>query len=213
MSVNKISGEMRAALLRKSAQGMPDNPTQRGWKPDEIKRALFSYVLDEVGSIFAEINRIVDEINGKNDEQDEALAAAMETVGEDLEGLHGQLDALAAYVASLDLSDDRPVDMNSGTADVRGAIRAFIAYCLRHSVYPTQAEAVEAGRLRDAAAAYLSGGRWLEGAAYHVGEVVPPSPPVDPSGWSIDGSGDWVKIISVPASAIDAAGDYIKIGG
>ncbi len=122
-------------------------------------------------------------------------------------------EAVNDRFASLDLSDDRPVDMNSGTADVRGVIRALVAYCLQHTVYPTQAEAVEAGRLRDAAAAYLSGGRWLEGAAYHVGEVVPPSPPVDPTGWEIDGTGDWIVISAVPASAINAAGDYIVIGG
>ena len=117
--------------------------------------------------------------------------------------------------------DNRPVDttvnLADGTANLEYVLRSFISYCLNHSLYATREEAEQASQLREACKALLDGGKWLTGTAkgvgYHVDEVPDVPPVVDPTGWSIDGSGDWLKIISVPASAIDAAGDYIKIGG
>lgn len=79
MEILKISESARLAMRRKSPYAMPDNPTQRGMKPDEIRKMMAGFALDETASLFAEINRIVDEANrqhaGTDTAIDEILAA------------------------------------------------------------------------------------------------------------------------------------------
>ena len=61
--IEPVSPEVRAAIKRKSAYNLPDRPSERGMKPDEIKRTLWSPMLDESNSLMAELIRIVTEAN------------------------------------------------------------------------------------------------------------------------------------------------------
>lgn len=63
MAIQKISVEMQEAIKRKSAYALPDRPSDQGVKADEIKKALWSPVVDSANSVISEINRIVEEIN------------------------------------------------------------------------------------------------------------------------------------------------------
>ena len=62
--INKTSAETRLAIERRSAAMLPDRPTQAGYKPWDIRNALFSAIIADKGAcLMGEINRIVDETN------------------------------------------------------------------------------------------------------------------------------------------------------
>jgi hypothetical protein len=61
--VNKISEDKRKQIISKSVDPLPTNPGRAGFKADDVKKAMFSFVTDEEDSIIAEFNRLVDEIN------------------------------------------------------------------------------------------------------------------------------------------------------
>ena len=61
--VKPISAEVAAAIKKKSAFNLPDRPSERGMKPDEIKRALYAPITDDEDSVLAELGRVIDETN------------------------------------------------------------------------------------------------------------------------------------------------------
>lgn len=61
--INKTSTEVRNAILRKSAYSLPDNPSNLGYKPKEIRERLYKPIIDESNSMQSELDRIVDELN------------------------------------------------------------------------------------------------------------------------------------------------------
>lgn len=63
MAINKTTLSKINAMKRKSAQSLPDNPTNQGMSAEQIKNAFWKYVLDNEDSILEELNRIVDEAN------------------------------------------------------------------------------------------------------------------------------------------------------
>ena len=58
-----ISAETVAAIKRKSAYNLPDRPTERGMRPDEIKHALFGPITDPDKSALAELARVIGDTN------------------------------------------------------------------------------------------------------------------------------------------------------
>lgn len=61
--ISKMSDEMRRRIKRKTVYALPNRPSERGYKAEDIKKALYSPILDDADSVFSEINRIVDETN------------------------------------------------------------------------------------------------------------------------------------------------------
>lgn len=79
--VAPISEEAIAAMRRKSAASLPDDPTSAGMKANDIKKRFWSPVLGDTHSLFAELGRVIGEINaalgdqtGISDEQAAAIA-------------------------------------------------------------------------------------------------------------------------------------------
>lgn len=64
MAVNKITNSSRNKIISKSVNPLPNNPSKIGYSAQDIKNSMFKFVTDEEESIVAEINRIVDEVNG-----------------------------------------------------------------------------------------------------------------------------------------------------
>lgn len=62
-AIKNISPEVLEAIKRKSAFTLPDNPGASGYKPEDIRRALYRPILDATNSALAEIDRVIDEIN------------------------------------------------------------------------------------------------------------------------------------------------------
>lgn len=62
-SITPTSAEVAAAIKRKSAFNLPDRPSERGMKPDEIKRALYAPITDDENSALAELGRVIKELN------------------------------------------------------------------------------------------------------------------------------------------------------
>ncbi len=59
-----VTDKIREEVKRMSAWSLPDDPTRRGWKPDEIRRALYEpslRVLDLLGATEAELIRQLEE--------------------------------------------------------------------------------------------------------------------------------------------------------
>ena len=63
--INKIDETTRADMLNKSAQKLPNNLASQNWTPQMFKNYITQPLFDNSKSFYAEINRIVDEINGE----------------------------------------------------------------------------------------------------------------------------------------------------
>ena len=66
ININKIknvSAVTKSAISRKSAQTLPNNPSEQGYSAEEIKRRFYQPVLDAANSAIAEIDRVVNEMN------------------------------------------------------------------------------------------------------------------------------------------------------
>lgn len=61
--INKVSSETKSAIRRKSAYTLPNNPTDSGYKADDIRRAFWQPIVDISQSAVAEVDRVVDEVN------------------------------------------------------------------------------------------------------------------------------------------------------
>lgn len=61
--IKKIKEEVKSAIRRKSAYTLPNNPTDSGWKADDIRKAFWQPVLDGTNSALTEIDRVVEEVN------------------------------------------------------------------------------------------------------------------------------------------------------
>lgn len=61
MPVNPISNTRKTEIEKKTAQSLPDNPSQRGYTPEIIKKRLSGAVTE----LITEINRIVNETNNQ----------------------------------------------------------------------------------------------------------------------------------------------------
>lgn len=62
--IQKTSNEVKAAIQRKSAYSLPNNPTDSGYKANDIRNAFYKPIIDAANSALTEIDRIVDELNG-----------------------------------------------------------------------------------------------------------------------------------------------------
>lgn len=63
--VKKINEATRAEMLNKSAQRLPNNLASQNWTPQMFKNYLTQPLFDNSKSFYAEINRIVDELNAE----------------------------------------------------------------------------------------------------------------------------------------------------
>lgn len=61
--INKVSSETKSAIRRKSAYTLPNNPTDSGYKADDIRKAFWQPIVDISQSAIAEVDRVVDEVN------------------------------------------------------------------------------------------------------------------------------------------------------
>ena len=63
--IQNVSDDVKKSILRKSAYSLPNRPTEAGMLPEDIKRALYTPIIDSEGtdSVINEINRVVDEAN------------------------------------------------------------------------------------------------------------------------------------------------------
>ena len=61
--IKKVSAETKAAIRRKSAYTLPNNPTDSGYKADDIRRAFWQPIVDISQSAIAEVDRVVEEVN------------------------------------------------------------------------------------------------------------------------------------------------------
>lgn len=61
--IKNVSAETKSAIRRKSAYTLPNNPTDSGYKADDIRRAFWQPIVDISQSSIAEIDRVVDEVN------------------------------------------------------------------------------------------------------------------------------------------------------
>lgn len=62
-TINKASEESRNAIRRASAYSLPNNPTDRGMKAEQIKKAFWEPIVGLTQSIIKEQDRIVEEID------------------------------------------------------------------------------------------------------------------------------------------------------
>ena len=63
MPINRISDEKIDAIKRKTAYALPNRPSEKGLKAEDIKKALYGPLLDETNSIVEVINSAIDDTN------------------------------------------------------------------------------------------------------------------------------------------------------
>lgn len=61
--IQKVKPEVKSAIQRKSAYSLPNNPSDAGYKADDIRRAFYKPIIDITNSALSEIDRVIDEIN------------------------------------------------------------------------------------------------------------------------------------------------------
>ena len=80
MAIKKISDATKRIIANKTAQSLPNNPTNAGYSPEAIKRKLYAPLIDDTNSIAAEINRVVEETNTEIDAVEVDVAESFATV-------------------------------------------------------------------------------------------------------------------------------------
>lgn len=109
MAINKISAQALAAMRRKSAAALPDRPSQRGYTPEDIRKAISSPILDGEHSLAVEIDRVVEEANEDIGGLD-ARTREAETRLDDGEAWRqeadGRLDSLDVWLGDLESSTE-----------------------------------------------------------------------------------------------------------
>jgi len=63
MAIQKTTDAMRSLIMRKSVKPLPNRPSDKGMKADEVKKAFYAPILDDTVSVMAELDRVVDETN------------------------------------------------------------------------------------------------------------------------------------------------------
>lgn len=61
--IHNVSADTKSKISRKSAQTLPNHPSEMGYSAEEIKRRFYQPILDATNSALAEIDRVVDEMN------------------------------------------------------------------------------------------------------------------------------------------------------
>lgn len=61
--IAKISPEERETIRRKTAYSLPDDPSARGMRPDQVRKRFWEAIAGDKSSIFAEIDRLAAETN------------------------------------------------------------------------------------------------------------------------------------------------------
>lgn len=61
--IAKISPEERETIRRKTAYSLPDEPSARGMRPDQVRKRFWEAIAGDKSSIFAEIDRLAAETN------------------------------------------------------------------------------------------------------------------------------------------------------
>ncbi len=87
-----ISEETAQGLRRASAYKLPNNPSERGMKADDIRKAFYTPIIDGQSSLAGEIDRVVKEVNESFELLGESVAQEMEAMQDDAETLQKQFD-------------------------------------------------------------------------------------------------------------------------
>ena len=61
--IKKVTAEVKAAIKRKSAYTLPNNPTDSGYKANDIRKAFWQPIIDVTNSALGEVDRVVEEAN------------------------------------------------------------------------------------------------------------------------------------------------------
>lgn len=124
MAIKKITLSKINAMKRKSAQSLPDNPTNQGMSAEQIKNAFWKYVLDNEDSILEQLHRIIDEANAELDKKvDNKQGEPNKTMITDEEGNVVASDVVPAQQINLGQVVITPiVDETSGEYGIRFSI-------------------------------------------------------------------------------------------
>lgn len=87
--IQKVSTEVKSAILRKSAYSLPNNPTDSGYKADDIRKAFYKPIIDATNSALTEIDRIVNELNATIKNQTEQVDFVTSVQGVNYHGSDG----------------------------------------------------------------------------------------------------------------------------
>lgn len=75
MKIEKVKASVKAAIKRKSAYSLPNNPIEGGYKADDIRKAFYSPIIDDENSAISEIDRVINDINAAFDEMTESIGS------------------------------------------------------------------------------------------------------------------------------------------
>lgn len=61
--ISNISAAVKAAIKKRSAFVLPNNPTAAGWSAEDIRKVLYKPIIDATWSMIAELDRLINDIN------------------------------------------------------------------------------------------------------------------------------------------------------
>lgn len=77
--IQKTSDQVKNTIKQLSAYSLPNNPSERGMTPEQIKKRFYDPILGSAASALSEIDRLVGEINGVVTAIGQAIANLSET--------------------------------------------------------------------------------------------------------------------------------------
>lgn len=118
-AVDGISAETVDALRRQSAAALPDHPTERGYRAEQIKRALWEPMIGREISLVGEVNRMIGALNARLALLNTLLSGGSIPVGEQ----QATLDKLCRLALADDIVNHNGSD--SAHKDIREALAQF----------------------------------------------------------------------------------------
>jgi len=127
--IQKTSEALRHALLRGSAQALPDSPSAAGMSADEIRRSLWSPMLASENSLLSEQGRIVDEANAALEELDSRVSENEKMVGSLKEAISAAEASAGAAAASAKEAENSAKEASHASDAAIAARDGSFAYC------------------------------------------------------------------------------------
>ena len=115
--VAPVSEEARAAITRKTAYSLPDEPSARGMPPDQIRKRFWEAVVGDRHSLLAEIDRVAKETN------------------EALEGIAGSTGGMSGVIVTPQMYGAMGDGVTDDTAAIQAALDASSYVYIPDGVY------------------------------------------------------------------------------
>ena len=97
--IQQVSENTKTEVMKKSAYNLPDRPSEAGISSSEIKRAFYMPLIDNENSVFAELDRVIQDINTELNSLAQRITLMETNLSTALENVGSALNTSVANIA------------------------------------------------------------------------------------------------------------------